>query len=95
MDSVGTAINAVVVAGVGLLLWLATRGNRREVRELRTEMNAGFAEVDSRFESLEARLDARFASVEARLDARIDAVHADLTRIALAVGVPREAEASG
>lgn len=50
MDIVSTAIDAAVLAGVGFLLWVQTRGLRRE-------MDRRFDQVDRRFDRLEARLD--------------------------------------
>ncbi len=92
MELTVAAINAAVVAAVGLVLgWLA---------------KGRFDGLDRRIDRLEERLDARIDRLEERLDARIDRVEegqgrgfdslrTDLTRIALAVGVRPEAEAGG
>lgn len=86
MDLLPTAINAAVLAAVGLILgWLGKgRIDRldRELADLRAEMNQRFGEVHTRIDRLEERMEVRF-----------DSVRSDLTRVALAVGVRPETEA--
>jgi chaperonin cofactor prefoldin len=83
MDVAGVAINAAVVASVGLILGWLGRGR--------------FEAVDRRIDRLEERLDHRIDSLERRMDAfqtSVDAMRSDLTRVALAVGVrPRATNA--
>ncbi|MGH2654080.1 MAG: hypothetical protein ACRDHV_06995 [Actinomycetota bacterium] len=88
MELLPTAINAVVVAAVGLILgWLGKgRIDKLEARIDRLEQR-----LDGRID----RLEKRFDRLEERMDARFDSVRSDLTRIALAVGVRPEAEAGG
>ncbi len=83
MELVGTAINAAVVAMVGLVLaWL---GKGR------------FEVIDRRFEAQERRTDRLEERLEHRIDAlqaSVDAMRSDLTQVALAVGVrPRATNA--
>ena len=85
MDVFQTALNAGVVAAIGLLLgWLA---------------KGRFDAIDRRFEDLEHRMDERFGEVHGRIDrleerieTRIEGVRSDLTRLALAVGAGPRAE---
>ncbi len=80
MDVIGTVVNGLVVAAVGLVLaWLA---------------KGRFEMVERRIDRLEGRLDDRIDHLEARLDTRmdvfqssLDAMRSDLTQVALAVGV--------
>lgn len=88
MDVLPTAINAAVVAAVGLILgWLG----KGRIDALERRMNERFAEVNARIDRLESRID----RLEERLDGRFDSMRSDLTRLALAVGVRPEAEAGG
>jgi hypothetical protein len=88
MDVLPAAINAAVVAAVGLILgWLG----KGRIDALERRMNECFAGVNARIDRLEARID----RLEERLEGRIDSVRSDLTRVALAVGVRPEAEAGG
>jgi chaperonin cofactor prefoldin len=76
MDVAGVAINAAVVAAVGLILGWLGKGR--------------FEAVDRRIDRLEERVDHRIDSLERRMDAfqtSIDAMRSDLTQVALAVGV--------
>ena len=99
MDVLPAAINAAVVAAVGLILgWLG----KGRIDALERRMNERFAEVDrridrleTRFAGLETRLDGRIDRLEERMEARFDSLRSDLTRVALALGVPPEAEAGG
>jgi hypothetical protein len=102
MDVVSTAINAAVVAAVGLILAWLGRGR--------------FEEHDRRMEQLEQRLDHRMDGWEQRMDHRmggleqrmggfqasldalrsdltqsLDTMRSDLTQVALAIGVKRRA----
>jgi len=83
MDVAGVAINAAVVAAVGLILGWLGKGR--------------FEAVDRRIDRLDERLDHRIDSLERRMDAfqtSIDAMRSDLTQVALAVGVrPRATNA--
>jgi len=81
MELLPTAINAVVVAAVGLILGWLGKGR--------------VDKLEARIDRLEQRLDGRIDRLEKRMDARFDSVRSDLTRIALAVGVRTEAEAGG
>lgn len=80
MDVIGTAINAAVVAMVGLILaWLGK--GRFEAHDRRLDR---FEERVDRFEErMEHRMDT--------LQASIDSMRSDLTQVALAVGVQRRA----
>ena len=83
MDVAGVAINAAVVAAVGLILGWLGKGR--------------FEAVDRRIDRLEERVDHRIDSLERRMDAfqtSIDAMRSDLTQVALAVGIrPRATNA--
>ena len=83
MDVAGVAINAAVVAAVGLILGWLGKGR--------------FEAVDRRIDRLEERVDHRIDSLERRMDAfqtSIDAMRSDITQVALAVGVrPRATNA--
>jgi hypothetical protein len=92
MDLVGTSINAVFVAGAGLVLWWLFRGrfdasdhriDRLEERLVGTEER-----LDGRFDRLETRLDGRLDGLQASMDA----MRSDLTQVALAVGVRPRAQ---
>ena len=83
MDVAATAINAGVIAAVGLLLAWLGRGQFESVRQR-------FDALDQRIDRLEERLDRRIDGLESR----IDAMRSDLTQLALAVGVrPRATNA--
>jgi hypothetical protein len=75
MDLLGSAINALVIWVVGLLLaWL---GKGR------------FETMGRRFEAIETRIDRLEDRFEARMDglqASVDGMRSDLTQVALAVG---------
>jgi chaperonin cofactor prefoldin len=81
MEVLPAAINAVVVAAVGLILGWLGKGR--------------IDKLEARIDRLEERLDGRIDRFEERIDARFDSLRSDLTRIALAVGVRPEAEAGG
>jgi hypothetical protein len=80
---VGTLVNAVVVATVGLILGWLGKGQ--------------FEAVDRRLDRMEGRLDQRIDHLEQRMDgfqASLDSMRSDLTQVALAVGVrPRATNA--
>lgn len=84
MDFVATAVNALVVAAVGLLIaWLGKgRFDALERRIDRVE-----EQVNARFTRLEEQVDGRFT----RLEGQVDALRSDLTRVALAVGARPQA----
>jgi len=90
MELAGTAINAAVVAAVGLVLWWFGRG-RFEAIDRR------FEAIDRRFEALDQRIDRLEERIDSRIDTlqgSIDAMRSDLTQVALAVGVrPRASNA--
>ena len=83
MELVGTAINAAVVAMVGLVLAWLGRGR--------------FEAIDRGFEAQERRIDRLEERLEHRIDAlqaSVGAMRSDLTQVALAVGVrPRATNA--
>jgi hypothetical protein len=98
VELVGTAINAAVVAAVGLILgWLGKeRIDRLDARIDR--FDARIDRLEHRFDRLGDRFDRvddRFDRLEQRMDQRFDALRSDLTRVALAVGVRPEAETGG
>ena len=83
MELVSTAINAAVVAAVGLILgWLA---------------KGRFEAIDRRFDAQDQKIDRLEERLEHRIDAlqtSVDGVRSDLTQVALAVGVrPRATNA--
>lgn len=81
MDLLVAAVNAAVVAAVGLILgWLG----KGRIDKLGRDFNA-------RMDRVEARID----RLEERFEARLDAIRSDLTRVALAVGVRPEAGSGG
>jgi hypothetical protein len=73
MDLLDTAVNALVLAAIGLLLSLQMRRFERDV-------DRRFEQVDRRFE----QVDRRFEAIEVRLDA----MRSDLTTVALAARRP-------
>ena len=87
MDVAGIAINAAVVAAVGLVLGWFGKGR--------------FEAADRRIDRLEERLEHRIDSLDRRVDAfrtsfqtSMDAMRSDITQVALAVGVrPRATNA--
>ena len=97
MELAGTAINAAVVAAVGLILGWLGRGQfgaiARQFGAIARQLEAvdrRFEAQDQRFDRLEERLDRRFDALQASLDA----TRSDLTQVALAVGVrPRATNA--
>ncbi len=97
VDLAGTAINAAVVAGVGLILGWLGRGQYRAFERRFDGIERRFEGIERRFEGIERRFEAmehRMERLEERLEHRIDALQAsvdamrsDLTQVALAVGV--------
>lgn len=76
MDLLGPAINAAVVAAVGLILGWLGKGR--------------FEAIDRRFDAADRRTDRLEERLENRIDslqASVDAMRSDLTQVALAVGV--------
>ena len=88
MELLPTAINAVVVAAVGLILGWLGKGRI-------DKLEARIDRLEQRLDGQIDRLEERFDRLEERMDARFDSMRSDLTRIALAVGVRPEAEAGG
>ena len=97
MELASAAINAVVVAAVGLVLGWLGKGQFEAITRR-------FEAVDRRLEAIDRRFDAqdqRTDRLEGRLEHRIDALQASLhamrsylTQVALAVGVkPRATNA--
>jgi hypothetical protein len=87
VDLVAAAVNAGVIAAVGLILaWLA-RGQFEAMRHRFDAMGQRFDAVDQRIDRLEERLDRRLDAMQGS----IDAVRSDLTQVALAVGVRHRA----
>jgi hypothetical protein len=83
LEVAGTVINALVVAGVGLILGWIGKGR--------------FEAIDRRFDAQDQKIDRLEERLEHRIDAlqaSIDAMRSDLTQVALAVGVrPRATNA--
>ena len=71
MDLVGTAVNAGVIAAVGLILaWLA-RGQFEAMRHRFDAIDKRFDVVDQRFDTVDQRfhtVDQRFAGIDQRFD---------------------------
>lgn len=83
MEVVGTAINAAVVATVGLILAWLGKGRFEAIDRL-------FEAQDQRIDRLEQRLERRMDG----LQGSIDGMRSDLTQVALSVGVrPRATNA--
>lgn len=83
VDLAGTAINAAVVAGVGLILGWLGRGQYRAFERRFEGFERRFEGIERRMERLEERLEHRIDA----LQASVDAMRSDLTQVALAVGV--------
>jgi len=80
MGVLTAAINAAVVAAVGLLLAWMGKGR--------------FEAIDRRFDAQDQRMDRLEERLEVRLDgfqASLDTMRSDLTQVALAVGTRRRA----
>jgi len=87
LEVAGTVINALVVAGVGLILGWIGKG-RFEAIDRR------FEAIDRRFDAQDQKIDRLEERLEHRIDAlqaSIDAMRSDLTQVALAVGVRPQA----
>jgi hypothetical protein len=106
MDLLDAAINAAVIAAVGILLARFVKGRfdendrRWEANERRWEANERrWESSDGRLGRIEAKLEAhdtRFDGLDGRMESferSLDAVRSDLTRVALAVGAGPPAEA--
>lgn len=90
MEVVGTAINAAVVAAVGLVLAWLGKGQFEAVKGRSEDVDQRFEAVDQRLDRLEERLEHRIDAVQAS----VDALRSDLMQVALAVGVqPRATNA--
>ncbi|HEX9236341.1 MAG TPA: hypothetical protein VF972_08680 [Actinomycetota bacterium] len=89
MSLLGSAINALVVGVVGLVLAWLGKGQFDAIK-------ARFEAVDQRFEAMETRIDRLKERFETRMDAfqaSLDGMRSDLTQVALAVGArPRAAD---
>src|SRR5436853_5148202 len=100
MDILPTAINAVVIAAVGLLVSFQLRGQLGFVLKRMDGVERRLLGVEVRLTGLDARadrLEERMDGFERRLvsfQATLDAMRSDLTQVALAVGArPRAGEA--
>lgn len=85
MDLLGSLINAVVIAIVGVVLWATITGRFKAQDE----------RMDRMEESLGARIDrleGRIGHMEESVTTRIDALRSDLTQVALAVGARPSSE---
>lgn len=90
MELAGTAINAAVVAAVGLVLGRLGKGQFESFARRFDAMDRRFDAQDQRIDRLEERLEHRIDG----LQASVDAMRSDLTQVALAVGVrPRATNA--
>ncbi len=65
MEYLDTAINVLVLAGVGLLL---TRQVQGRIDDLRAEMDRRFDDVDRRFRDVDRRFDDMQESIDRRFD---------------------------
>jgi hypothetical protein len=83
VEYVQTAVSALVVAAVGILL--ARLANQR-FEALESGLARFRDEMRGDLSRLETRLDGRIDGLDAKLDTKMDSVRADLTQIALAVG---------
>ena len=94
MDVASTAVNALLIAGVGLAVAWFGKG---QVDALRESMRQRFDAVDQQFDGLDQRIDRLEERLDRRIDgleSRINAMRSDLTQLALAVGVrPRATNA--
>ena len=88
MDVFGTAVNAAVIASVGLLLAWLGKGRFEAVDRWFDDVDRRFDDVDRRIDRLEERLDHRIDALQAFLGA----IRSDLTQVALAVGVRSRAD---
>jgi len=90
MELASTAINAAVVAAVGLILGWLGKGQFHAIARQ-------FQAIDRRFEAQDQKIDPLGERLEHRIDAlqaSLDAMRSDLTQVALAVGVrPRATNA--
>ena len=94
MNLVATAINAAVVAGIGLILAWLGKGAFEAIDRRFEAVDRRFDAIDHRFEAQDQRFDRLEHRLEQRLDvfqASVDAMRSDLTQVALAVGVRRRA----
>ena len=94
MNLVATAINAAVVAGIGLILAWLGKGAFEAIDRRFEAVGRRFDAIDHWFEAQDQRFDRLEHRLEQRLDvfqASVDAMRSDLTQVALAVGVRRRA----
>ncbi len=87
MGVLTAAINAAVVAAVGLLLAWMGKGRFEAIHRR-------FDTIDRRFDAQDQRMDRLEERLEVRLDgfqASLDTMRSDLTQVALAVGTRRRA----
>ncbi len=102
MEIIQTLISALVIASVGLILArlggqrfdALEAGLARIEQRLDARIDALDAKLDARIDALDAKFEARFEGFEVKLDrldrkfdVKVDSLRADLTQIALAVGV--------
>jgi len=94
MELAGVAVNAAVVAVVGLILGWLGKGRfeaaDRRINRLEERLEHRIDSVDRRIDSLEGRV----VGLQTSFQTSLDAMRSDLTQVALAVGVrPRANEA--
>ena len=91
MEILQTAISALVVAGVGLIL---ARLASQRFDALEASLGRMEQRLDSWIDALDRKFDTKFDGLDAKFDKKVDSLRADLTQIALAVGA-RSARESG
>src|SRR5438093_186456 len=97
MGLIGAAMNAGVVAAVGLALAWVMKGRFEAVDKRFDAVDRRFDSIDRRLDLHDQRMDRMEERFEQRLDSRfntlqasIDTMRSDRTRIALAVGVEQD-----
>jgi hypothetical protein len=91
VDALQTAINAVVVTAVGLVLVRLTTNLRQELKADIGRVEVGLKEEIGRVEGGLNAFRAEWKLEMAELRAEIRETRSDLTRVALAVGAERRA----
>jgi uncharacterized protein YdcH (DUF465 family) len=79
MDVASTAINATVIAAVGVLLAWFLKGQFGTIVQRFEAIDQRFDAIDQRFDEVGHRID--------RVEEGLDRLRSDLTQVALAVGV--------